>query len=300
MDCAAPQNVNATVTHAATGDTSEFSVPVPAQEPRLVIDLDPGVTPPSSAAAGSAGIVVLPLRVRAQGASIAVASLAITASGSLNDAAHVTSAELRRDFDGDGVVSGGDAVLSGPTAFASNDGSLAFGLDAVIASGETERWLVVYALSGAAPAGANFSARVAAPSDVVAELALGTGTPVTAQGLPVAGPAITVTGAADRDGDGIPDATDNCPYFANSNQLDTAGTGRGNACRCGDQNGDGRVDVLDLVAINVAIFNPQQVTALCDANNDGLCNVLDVISANREIFSPGHTATCSRQPVPGP
>jgi hypothetical protein len=300
MNCAAPQNVNATVTHAATGDTSEFSVPVPGEEAALEVEVDPDVTPPATAAPGSTGIVVLPLRLRALNASIAVTSLAITASGSLNDAAGVTSAELRRDFDGDGVLSAADALLSGLATFSSDDGSLAFGLDAVIASGETERWLVVYALSGAAPAGATFAARVASPSAVVAELALGTGTPVTPQGLPAAGPTITVTGAPDRDGDGIPDASDNCPWFANPNQLDTAGTGRGNACRCGDQNGDGRVNVLDLIAINVAIFNPLQITALCDGNNDGLCNVNDIVAANVEVFSPGHTATCSRQPVPGP
>jgi hypothetical protein len=301
LDCAGPFNVNATVTHAGTGDTSEFSVPVPGPEAALVVELDPDVTPPATAAPGATGIVVLPLRLRALNTSVAITALAITASGSLNDAASVLGAELRRDADGDGVPSASDPVLSGPAAFSSDDGSVAFGLDLVIANGETERWLVVYALSGTAPAGATFAARIGTPQDVVAETAVGAGTPVTATGsFPVAGPTITLTGAADRDGDGIPDASDNCPWFANPSQLDTPGTGRGNACRCGDQNGDGRVDVLDLVAINVAIFNPPLVTALCDGNNDGLCNVIDVIAANVEIFSPGHTATCSRQPVPGP
>jgi hypothetical protein len=105
---------------------------------------------------------------------------------------------------------------------------------------------------------------------------------------------------ADRDGDGIPDARDDCPYFANPAQTDTDHDGRGDACECGDQNGDGRNTVADLIAINLAIFNPALVTPLCDANNDGQCNVTDIIAANIEIFSPTNTSTCARQPVPGP
>jgi thrombospondin type 3 repeat protein len=108
-----------------------------------------------------------------------------------------------------------------------------------------------------------------------------------------------VTGL-DRDGDGIPDGTDNCPYLANPDQRDTDLNGRGDACECGDQNGDGRVDVRDIVAINLAIFNPPLVTPLCDANGDGLCNVSDIVAVNIEIFSPGATSTCAAQPVPGP
>jgi hypothetical protein len=105
---------------------------------------------------------------------------------------------------------------------------------------------------------------------------------------------------ADRDGDGIIDASDKCPYFASLAQTDTDGDGRGDVCECTDQNGDGRNTVTDLVAINVAIFNPAQATPLCDGNNDGLCNVSDIIAANLEIFSPGNTSICARQPVPGP
>lgn len=104
----------------------------------------------------------------------------------------------------------------------------------------------------------------------------------------------------DPDGDGLADATDDCPFFASPDQTDSDHDGRGDACECGDQNGDGLVDVRDIVAINLAIFNPSAVTPLCDGNNDGLCDVNDMIAANVEIFSPGNTSTCGRQPVPGP
>ena len=104
----------------------------------------------------------------------------------------------------------------------------------------------------------------------------------------------------DGDGDAIPDGVDNCPFTANPTQLDSDGNGRGNACTCGDQNGDGTVDVLDLVAINLAIFNPALRTPLCDANNDQNCSVNDIVAANVEIFSVGSTAICAAQPLPGP
>src|SRR5262245_2817888 len=104
----------------------------------------------------------------------------------------------------------------------------------------------------------------------------------------------------DRDGDGISDAPDDCPFFANPSQQDTDLDGRGDACECTDQNGDGRNTGSDILAINQAIFNPSLATPLCDGNNDGLCNVNDIIAANVEIFSPGNTSTCARQPAPGP
>jgi CSLREA domain-containing protein len=105
---------------------------------------------------------------------------------------------------------------------------------------------------------------------------------------------------SDLDGDGIFDASDNCPFFANLDQDDSDTDGRGDACECSDQNGDGQNTVSDLIAINTAIFNPSLATPLCDGNNDGACTVSDIVAANVEIFSPGSTATCARQPVPGP
>jgi hypothetical protein len=109
-----------------------------------------------------------------------------------------------------------------------------------------------------------------------------------------------VRGELDTDGDGIADPVDRCPFLASPDQTDTDGDGRGDRCECGDQDGDGRNTVLDLVAINAAIFQPALATPLCDANGDGQCNVLDVVAANAEIFSPGSTSTCAAQPVPGP
>jgi hypothetical protein len=106
-------------------------------------------------------------------------------------------------------------------------------------------------------------------------------------------------GRTDLDGDGIANRTDNCPRAANADQANGDPTPRGNACQCGDQNRDGRVNVSDIVAANLAIFNPALVTALCDTNRDGLCSVADLVGINLEIFSPGETAVCGLQPCPG-
>ncbi len=99
----------------------------------------------------------------------------------------------------------------------------------------------------------------------------------------------------DADFDGLCDAQDTCPYWvADDNLADRDGNGRGDACECGDQNGDGTVNVSDILAINAAIFDPALATPLCDANQDGLCNVGDILAVNAGIF--GAELYCARHP----
>jgi hypothetical protein len=116
--------------------------------------------------------------------------------------------------------------------------------------------------------------------------------------LAVEMPASTVevggNGGPDRDGDGAGDAQDVCPDWADPDQRDSDGDGRGDACECGDQNGDGTVDVADIVSINGAIYGSQQPSALCDANGDGLCDVGDIVAVNRSLF--GAPTSCARHP----
>jgi uncharacterized repeat protein (TIGR01451 family) len=109
-----------------------------------------------------------------------------------------------------------------------------------------------------------------------------------------------VTPFVDGDADTVADIYDDCPVFANPTQVDTDLDGRGDGCECTDQNGDGRNTVSDLVAINVAIFNPGLATPLCDGDNSGTCDVSDILAANVEVFSPTSTSTCARHPDPGP
>lgn len=105
----------------------------------------------------------------------------------------------------------------------------------------------------------------------------------------------------DSDCDGTTDAFDLCPFYRETDSLADADIdGRGDECECGDQTGDGHNTVSDLVAINLAIFNPELRTPLCDANGDVACNVQDIIAVNSDLFSTGSTSTCVRQSAAGP
>ncbi len=74
----------------------------------------------------------------------------------------------------------------------------------------------------------------------------------------------------DSDGDGVPDATDNCPTVANAGQEDADGDGIGDACDTGapDDDGDGIPNSADNCP---AIANPGQE----DADGDGIGDACD-------------------------
>lgn len=94
----------------------------------------------------------------------------------------------------------------------------------------------------------------------------------------------------DLDADGVPDILDNCPDFANGDQLDTDGDGHGDICE-GDDDNDGRSDFNDNCPLTA---NPGQedqdsegIGDACDncptianfnqadADNDGIGDVCD-------------------------
>lgn len=98
--------------------------------------------------------------------------------------------------------------------------------------------------------------------------------------------------APDRDGDGIPDGTDNCPDDANADQADNDGDGAGNACDPSDRDNDGYLDWDDNCP---DLFNPMQFdlneNGTGDACESGVGKIQDnvvVIAVIDNGFNPYH------------
>ena len=85
----------------------------------------------------------------------------------------------------------------------------------------------------------------------------------------------------DDDNDGILDVDDNCPLFANANQLDTDGDGEGDVCDIDDDN-DGILDIEDICPLtsdpNQDDFDGDGIGDLCDddIDGDGVPNAIDL------------------------
>jgi hypothetical protein len=75
-------------------------------------------------------------------------------------------------------------------------------------------------------------------------------------------------GALDSDGDGVPNANDNCPNDPNPDQIDLDGDGQGDVCD-DDDDGDGWQDTVDNCP---EIPNPSQA----DSNGNGVGDACDV------------------------
>ena len=84
--------------------------------------------------------------------------------------------------------------------------------------------------------------------------------------------------ATDSDGDGIPDALDNCIEIANPTQRNTDNDNYGNLCD-GDLNNDNKTNTLDLNLYKLAhrsIFGDASYSPHADFNGDNKINTLDL------------------------
>ena len=143
---------------------------------------------------------------------------------------------------------------------------------------------------GTAPATYAFASNTASWSDA------------TGAENPASGTVGSITVLPDADGDGVPDSIDNCPYTANPLQEDRGGRGSlsppdgiGDACQCGDVNGDGRVTQGDSV-----IILRSGLTQLCDVGPAGptvSCTQADSVIILRSLLTPP-TATMLQHCAP--
>lgn len=107
--------------------------------------------------------------------------------------------------------------------------------------------------------------------------------------------------AIDTDSDGVPDGIDNCTFVPNgplggsASQADTDGNGLGDACQCGDVDGDGRTNVADALAIaRGQVGGATRGVLKCDVDGDGRCNVVDALAIARgEVGSLPEDQRCT-------
>ncbi len=92
----------------------------------------------------------------------------------------------------------------------------------------------------------------------------------------------------DAAGDGVPAASDNCPWVANPGQENADADAWGDACECGDVDGDGDVDAADadLLRDHLNEEAPLPDGSLCDTNHDVACTNVDVSRIEATAGSP--------------
>jgi hypothetical protein len=97
----------------------------------------------------------------------------------------------------------------------------------------------------------------------------------------------------DSDGDGLPDAVDNCIDAVNPDQRDSNADGYGNACDPDLDNSD-EVNVVDLGLLRLAFFsNPasENWNADADFDGDGVVSFGDLAVLRAHFFgAPGPSA----------
>lgn len=121
---------------------------------------NPGVTNESS---GGTDIPMLQFTIDASGAEedISFTSVSVSASGTADDATDVTSVDLYRDTNGNGLLDDGiDVFLASAAGYSSNDGDATISLSTTISSGTSEDYLVAYSLAGTASNSETFVASV--------------------------------------------------------------------------------------------------------------------------------------------
>lgn len=194
-------------------------------------------TPANSTAQPSAvDVPMLQVTLSAQAENVAVSALTFSASGSGDEATHVSRVRLFRDTNANGLRDAGDVLLGQPQAYAANNGVVIFALaPEIVTGGQSRSYLLTYDFTSAPLGGETFSVRLAAAADVVAE-GQASGSPITATGpFPLNGATRTLLGGFSVTvGPQNPAATNVQPNAADFPVLQLAVQGQGEAFTVGN------------------------------------------------------------------
>ncbi|MGE0707887.1 MAG: FG-GAP-like repeat-containing protein [Planctomycetota bacterium] len=138
----------------------------------LTVRAGSSMPPAASVFPNAKGLAVLQVELQAGfPESVQIDSVKVSADGTANEAAAVTSLSLVLDQNGDGFPASGEPILAGPAVIA-DDGAVTFNLAAgvlTVPAAQTRQLLVVYDLSGTVVPPGNLHLKLTSTADVAAQ-----------------------------------------------------------------------------------------------------------------------------------